>query len=100
MCVCVGGVFCFIFLAECGQWPIGGKSGDEEIRDGQAWTWWFKEDRVGKESKMILAVVEFVVVEREAETDFKIIEIYRGMVSFSISGSLEEGDSEFLSWVC
>lgn len=49
---------------------------------------------------MILAVVEFVVVEREAETDFKIIEIYRGMVSFSISGSLEEGDSEFLSWVC
>lgn len=49
---------------------------------------------------MILAVVEFVVAEREAETEFKIIEIYRGMVSFSMSGSLEEGDSEFLSWAC
>lgn len=55
---------------------------------------------VGKESKMILAVVEFVVAERKAETDFKIFEIYRGMVSFCKSGSLEEGDSEFLSWVC
>lgn len=40
---------------------------------------------MGKESKMILAVVEFVVAETEAETDFKIIEIYRGMVSFSMS---------------
>ena len=27
------------------------KEGDEEIRDGQASTRWFKEDRVGKESK-------------------------------------------------
>ena len=40
------------------------------------------------------------MAERKAETDLKIFEIYRGMVSFCMSGSLEEGDSEFLSWVC
>lgn len=70
------------------------KSGMVKLESGGSWK------TVGKESKMILAVVEFVVAERKAETDFKIFEIYRGMVSFCMGGSLEEGDSEFWSWVC
>lgn len=45
---------------------------------------------------MVLPIVEFMVAEREAETDFESIENL-GLVSFCMNGSLEEGDNEFLS---